>query len=703
MLWPKPKFVKKLKGSIRLDSLKLIDLAKAPNTVSLLKEELKKKYDFAFNAKNNYSLLISPLENIKTKEILKKYKLYNKLKGKHPDSFAIVINNKDILLTGNNNRGIYYAVRAFLNIVDYSTPVGQKPVAACMNIADWPDQKMRIIFWRMDTMKRMKPDIKMFKRYIKDAIAGSRYNAIVLMMRNGVRYKSHPEIARKVAFTTDEFKDLVAFCRKNYLEPIPGINTPGHAQWITNRHKELAELNNATICTRNPATLKFVFDIMQELIELCGGVGKVKYFHVGGDEIRWERVGKKYKKIKDECKFCKGTPWKDLLLEYIKREHAFLKKRGIRMITWSDMFYKERNGDHYDTYKILKDLPRDIILSPWSSAGYPPLKKWHEMGFDVIKGATGYKVVSVFDDISTGHMLAYFSRDMWMTFNCVRMSSHNYYNHLSTYLYAANAWNNDLTLKPRNQDEKNNLKTTVQKRGEANKLKFLFKYGNALTYFYSHKRFPTETDKFQEIDISKYCNTNLANCFKAGEMNDLSGLKLGSQIIAGIPTKIGNKIIVLQNNDIKNIEISKKASSILFLYAAYLAPKKEKDFINRIRNNPVFSVKTKRSPIAYYLIKYEDGSTAKVTMNYGFNVGALRPPLHSRYTYDIRYVLRAADKNQDWPEVRDCRDCSPGAPAVYQYEWVNPYPNKKIVSMDFISMKSEVIPALVALTLRKVK
>lgn len=704
MLWPEPKFIKKFKGSIQLDTLKITDLAQAPNTANLLKEELKKKYNFVFKPQSKHSLIIGLLKNAKIQKILKEHKLQNRLKGKNPDSFIISISDGRVLISGNNKRGIYYGVRAFLKIVDHSTATGKAPSAAFVDIVDWPDQKSRWVFWLAAGLVRAgRPDINIIKQYIYN-IAGSRYNGFVFQMHDALQYKSHPEIGHKWALSTEKFKDLIAFCRKHYIEPIPGMNTPGHAAWLVRKHKEMAESNIATICTRNPASLKLIFDIAEELIELCGGIGKVKYFHVGKDEIRWDKEnGRGYRKIKDECLLCKGTPRKDLLLEYMKIENAFFKKRGIRMIASSDMFDKKRNGAHYETYKILKDLSRDIILHPWSAAGYPPIGKWTKMGFDVMKTATGYKVVSVFDDLSTGHVFNLCVSYPWMTLSYHKLSSVNYYNHLSLYLYGRNAWSNDLTLKPRNQDEWDNLKTTVQKRGEFKKLKFLMEYGNALNYFYNNKRFPTETNKFKEIDISAYCNTKLANCFNAGDMFDLSGLKVGKQIIAGIPTQIGEKIIVLQNNNVKNIKIAAKASSILFLYAAYLDFQKLKKFQKRIMRKTKFLIANKRSPIAYYIIKYDDGSIEKVTMNYGFNVGALCPPLHSRFTYDIRYVHKAVSKDQEWPVVQDCRDCTPGAPAAYQYEWVNPHPEKKIASIDFISMNSEVLPALIAITVRETK
>jgi hypothetical protein len=128
-----------------------------------------------------------------------------------------------------------------------------------------------------------------------------------------------------------------------------------------------------------------------------------------------------------------------------------------------------------------------------------------------------------------------------------------------------------------------------------------------------------------------------------------------------------------------------------------------KAFQRRIIKNKDFLISTQLSPIAYYKINYSDGSNSEVTMKYGYNVGPLRPPLHSRFNYDTRFVLIATSPDQSWPEVIDCRDCSPGAPVTYQYEWINPHPDKEIVSIDFVSLKTEVIPALIALTVREAK
>ena len=106
--------------------------------------------------------------------------------------------------------------------------------------------------------------------------------------------------------------------------------------------------------------------------------------------------------------------------------------------------------------------------------------------------------------------------------------------------------------------------------------------------------------------------------------------------------------------------------------------------------------------LSSYLVRYSDNTTEKAIMHFGYNVGNLRPPIHSRYPYDVRHVYREKQNQMEWPEAKDGRDITPGAPALYQYEWINPHPGKSISEINFISMGTEVMPALVGLTIRDV-
>ena len=141
----------------------------------------------------------------------------------------------------------------------------------------------------------------------------------------------------------------------------------------------------------------------------------------------------------------------------------------------------------------------------------------------------------------------------------------------------------------------------------------------------------------------------------------------------------------------------------VFLHTAFLGENDMPAFNGRITNNEQFLIHTEKSPVAYYRVDYEDGSAEKVMMHFGYNVGILRPAIHSRYPYDVRHVYREKQSAREWPEAKDGRDITPGAPALYQYEWINPHLRKTITDITFISMGTEVIPAWSALTVREAK
>lgn len=708
MLWPPPKQIDIEDANVSLADLKVVDHANAANTTSLLIERLQEQYGLEFaDSKKTGELIVGRIGSDAIADTIRQWEIKHSLRDEHQDGFLLAIRQQGILLAAPNDRGLYYAVRALLQVIDYSTPVGEAPQARCMTITDWPDQRMRGLFWRLDTQRGGRYEIDDLKEYIDRVVAGARYNTIVLMMRRGLLYKSHPHVANRFAFTRDEFKELVAFCRRHYIDVIPATNTPGHADWmLRTRTMHLAELNGHTICTRNPQALKMIFDINQELIELCGGKDRVKFFHVGHDEVRWLKVHKSIPQIRDSCPLCKGTPYNELFLEYIRKEHKWFQDRGIRMMMWGDMLAAGHNGPKYNTHGITREMPKDIAIVPWSALDYPEIARWVGEGFDVVKGATGYKQLSISDDIVSGHMLCLFTPSPWLVFSTTATSSHNYYNHVSVLMFARNAWNNDPSYHATNARERTNLKTTVQKRAEKKKLEFIARSGNALNFRFNNQRFPAETAEFKVIDLSLHANRRLQNCFEAGDEFDLSGLKPRQVELAGIPTRLPGNIIV-PNGDSKTssaIRIDNRAASFVFLHTAYLPQDQVKAYRKRIAGSePETNMTSRNNPIGFYRVRYQDGSEQQVSINFGLNVSHLRPPIHSRFPYDVRYVYRAADHGSKWPEAVDCRDLTPGAPALYQYEWKNPDPKQLVDSIELVSLETEVVPALVALTLRLTK
>ena len=64
-------------------------------------------------------------------------------------------------------------------------------------------------------------------------MANAGFNMVVFDVGDAVKYKSHPEIAVKGAWTPAKLKHELAACRKQGLEPIPKLNfSAGHDAWM---------------------------------------------------------------------------------------------------------------------------------------------------------------------------------------------------------------------------------------------------------------------------------------------------------------------------------------------------------------------------------------------------------------------------------------------------------------------------------------
>jgi len=101
--------------------------------------------------------------------------------------------------------------------------------------------------------------------------------------------------------------------------------------------------------------------------------------------------------------------------------------------------------------------------------------------------------------------------------------------------------------------------------------------------------------------------------------------------------------------------------------------------------------------LGFYRVRYEDGSSAKIPICYGHNIG---PWIYSLGTGNKRMNSYYGDGHLDF-----CRLACQGRTAMgektglYVYEWVNPHPDTKIVSIDMeVSVDRDIRVALVALS-----
>lgn len=188
-----------------------------------------------------------------------------------------------------------------------------------------------------------------------EKIAAAGYNAVLWEMEDKVQLETCPECIWPEAYTKETFKDILAFSRTLGLEPIPLLQTIGHAEYIL-MHEEYAHLREShkenehdCYCTENPEVRKFLKKLICEYIDLFGDI---RFFHLGGDEAY----------VFGTCPECaekvKRTGKNALYMEHVADISTPVRAAGIRPGIWGDMIL------HYP--EDMEAIPKDYIIWDWN-------------------------------------------------------------------------------------------------------------------------------------------------------------------------------------------------------------------------------------------------------------------------------------------------------------------------------------------------
>ena len=158
------------------------------------------------------------------------------------------------------------------------------------------------------------------------------YNAVLWEIEDEVKWETCPECASDDAFTKEEFKEIISYSRSLGLEPIPLLQTIGHAEYVLQHKKYYSFREDSTrydcYCTSNDDVKNFIKKWIREYLEVFGDV---KYFHLGGDEAYAFATCSKCKAIAD--KYGKNKLYADYLNDIAQP----LFERGIKPGIWGDM------------------------------------------------------------------------------------------------------------------------------------------------------------------------------------------------------------------------------------------------------------------------------------------------------------------------------------------------------------------------------
>ncbi|MFC1764492.1 beta-N-acetylhexosaminidase [Planctomycetota bacterium] len=145
-------------------------------------------------------------------------------------------------------------------------------------------------------------------------------------------------------YTQEQMKTLIAYAKARYIEVVPEIDIPGHAQAAVASYPEIGCVNAALTVgtggvnknnTLNPGkeeTFEFCEVVLNELMDLF----PFDYIHIGGDECnkeQWRQDPHAQKRIQDEGL----KDERELQCYFIKRIEKIINARGKKMIGWDEI------------------------------------------------------------------------------------------------------------------------------------------------------------------------------------------------------------------------------------------------------------------------------------------------------------------------------------------------------------------------------
>ena len=174
-------------------------------------------------------------------------------------------------------------------------------------------------------------------RKVTDRMAKVGMNMVVIDVGEGIRLKSHSELAVRGSWTIECFRAELDRLRKMGLEPIPKLNfSAAHDTWLKDYGRMLSTPEYYRVCEDVIAEVGEIFD-------------RPRFFHLGYDEENW--------KCQRLCAYAVVRQGEQWWHDFLKIS-GFAEKHGMRPWIWSDYAW-----DHEEEF--MRRMPRSVLQSNW--------------------------------------------------------------------------------------------------------------------------------------------------------------------------------------------------------------------------------------------------------------------------------------------------------------------------------------------------
>jgi hexosaminidase len=270
-----------------------------------------------------------------------------------PESYRLVIENRQITIHGADAAGVFYGVCTLRQILQQR---GAQPPS--LDISDGPDFTVRGVM--LDISRDRVPTLQTVLDLV-DRLASWKINQLQLYMEHTFAYQRHPQIwAEASPFTGEDILRLDAFCRERHIELAPNQNSLGHMErWLKfDRYNLLAECPDGfthrgdifsaptTLDPFDKGSLALVAELFDELLPHFSS----RLLNIGGDEP-WELGMGKSRELMEQKGHGRGY------LEYLLMLREQVIARNHQMLFWADIIIKYP--------ELVPELPRDMVALEW--------------------------------------------------------------------------------------------------------------------------------------------------------------------------------------------------------------------------------------------------------------------------------------------------------------------------------------------------
>lgn len=290
---------------------------------------------------------------------------------KHREGYTLSISRKGIEIAFRETPGLRAASATLRQLLrEYGSRL------PCLSIRDWPDFSRRGVM--LDISRGRVPKLETLLD-LAEKLADFKINELQLYTEHTFAYRQYRSIWQSWgALTAREIRILDRRCRELGIDLVPNQNSFGHLRYFLEdkRLKKLREISQpyqaesgevetgnhdflrrpTTLAPNHPGTLPFLRNVYDELLPNFSS----DFFNVGCDET-WD-LGKGRSK-----KLC-ATNGKSLVyLNFLKKIHREVSKRGRTMMFWGDIIIKYPS--------LIREIPANTIALTWGYEADHPFAK----------------------------------------------------------------------------------------------------------------------------------------------------------------------------------------------------------------------------------------------------------------------------------------------------------------------------------------